>query len=112
MALSSLPIPSFFNQIATTILFKKKGRSIPKIPHKIYNDKNQNSFLISDNLQSSEIVSQSGNFIGQCFRKESGIYLFRDIRAAMSEQPADNGHGQAFVQGKNRERMPCYMGNH
>ena len=43
-ALSGLPVPSFFSQIAAAILFKKKDRPTSKIAHKIYNDKNQNSF--------------------------------------------------------------------
>ena len=34
MALSGLPAPSFFSQIATAILFKKKDRPTPKIPLK------------------------------------------------------------------------------
>ena len=27
----------------------------------------------------------------------------------MTEQPADNGHGQSFIQGENRKRMPSTM---
>lgn len=41
MALSGLSESSFFNQIATAILFKKKIRTSSKISHKIYDEKIQ-----------------------------------------------------------------------
>ena len=41
MALSGLSESSFFSQIATAILFKKKIRTSSKISHKIYDEKIQ-----------------------------------------------------------------------
>ncbi|BCI62526.1 hypothetical protein [Coprobacter secundus] len=46
MALSGLSDSSFFSQIATAIIFKKNNRTSSKIPHKIYDEKNSNRFLM------------------------------------------------------------------
>ncbi len=37
--------PDFFQSDDSAVLFKKSEKSLSKIPHKIYNDKNLNSFL-------------------------------------------------------------------
>ena len=69
MVLSGLPVPSFFNQIATAILFKKKDRPAPKIPHEIYNDKNQNNFQEAVKTASKK---------RDCFIKCSVFVIFAD----------------------------------
>lgn len=41
--------------------------------------------------------------------QEAGIDLFGDVGGAVTEQSADNSHGQAVVDGKNCECMPRGM---
>lgn len=45
----------------------------------------------------------------QGLREKSGIDLFGDVGGTVAEQSADNSHGQAVVDGKNRECMPRGM---
>ena len=58
---------------------------------------------ISVEFVRDKLVVELFDFGGQGLRKETGVDLFSDVGGAVAEEAAHDGHGQAVVDGENRE---------